>query len=347
MSKWMKALNKMEGAVDREYDPYKEGNYIQTLSPSMNWIFSKAPGFSFGEFMLLWGEPKAGKSIITNAYIGGLHAMDPNFMAIKFDTEMREAGKTEDFWGIDPERYLAYNVNEPEFIFDRLIKEIKPMVDDGMPLKLVIIDSLMGVAGVKASNADSVTNHQMGDKAMTIQKGLMAIMPFLRRNNIALICTEHVRGNFDAGMYGPKVKMGGGWHEKHTFEYYVKVSRNNRKAETHVSAAGEKFEADVKDFKGNKEVTAHKIFVQMSESSRGVAGRTGQITFDYKNGIVNTEEEIFELSKNLNLVGRPNNRTYELGDKKFSSKGEFIQAIRDNEEIKNQLISSIYGQISS
>lgn len=342
MSKWMKQLQKMEGAVDREYNPYLPGNYIQTKSPSLNWTFSKSPGLPFMEFLLLWGEPKSGKSIICNSFIAGLHAMDPEAIAIKFDTEMREVGHVEDFWGIDEERLVAYNANEPEFIFDRIKNEIHPMLQDGAPIRLIVIDSLRNIAGVKQSNADSVTNHQMGDKAMTIQKGLEAIMPVLRRNKVALICTEHVRGNLDAGMYGPKLKMGGGWHEKHTFEYYMKVSRNNRKAETHVSASGEKFESDNKDFKGNKEVTAHKIFVQMNESSRGVAGRTGQITFDYRKGIINTEEEVFELAKNLNLVERPNNRTYMLGDQKFNSKGEFIQAIAENEELKSLLISKAY-----
>jgi hypothetical protein len=344
MSNWMKQLNKLEGAVDREYDPYAPGNFIQTVSPSLNWTFSKSPGLPFGEFLLLWGPPKAGKSIITNAFIAGLHAMDPNAMAIKFDTEMREGGEVEGFWGIDPERYAAYNVNEPQLIFDRLINDIKPMVEQGMPLKLVIIDSLQGIQGVKAANADSVTNHQMGDHAMTIQKGLMAIMPFLRRNKIALISTAHIRGNLDAGMYGPKEKMAGGWHQKHTYEYYMKVTRNNNKAETTKSASGEVFEADVKDFKGNKERTAHKIYVQMSESSRGVAGRTGQITFNYTQGITNIEEEVFELAKNLDLVERPNNRTYIVGETKYGSKGDFVQAIAQDEGLKNTLISSIYAQ---
>lgn len=342
-NKWMKALNKMEGAVDREYDPYAPGNYIQVKSPSVNWIYSKAPGLPFGEFALLWGPPKSGKSILTNEYIAGLHAMDENAIAIKFDTEMREAGHVEDFWGIDEDRLTVYNVNEPQFIFDRLVKDIKPMVEDGMPLRMVIIDSLRNVGGVKQMNADSVTDHQMGDKAMTIQKGLEAIMPFLRRNRIALICTEHVRGNLDGGPYGPKEKMAGAWHEKHTFEYYVKVTRNNNKADTSQSASGEKFETDAKDFKGNKERTAHKIYVQMTENSRGVSGRTGQITFNYRDGIINTEEEVFELSKNLNLVERPNNRTYIVGDKKFDSKANFVKAIAEDEELKNDLISKIYA----
>lgn len=340
-NKWMKQLNKMDGAVDREYDPYLPENVIQTVSPSINWIFSKSAGLPFMEFMLLWGPPKAGKSVVSDAFVSALHAKDPNAMAMKFDTEFREMGHKENFWNIDESRYPVFNVNEPQLIFDRLVKDIFPMVEQGMPLKLVIIDSLQGIQGVKAANADSVTNHQMGDHAMTIQKGLMAIMPFLRRHKISLISTAHIRGNLDAGMYGPKEKMAGGWHQKHSYEYFVKVTRDNS-AEGKTDALGNKLESEVKDFKGKNERTGHKIYIEMTENSRGVAGRSGQITFDYEKGIVNIEEEIFELAKNLNLVQRPNNRTYSLNGVNFNSKEEFIVAIRDNEDVRNQLLKGIY-----
>lgn len=340
-NKWMKQLNKMDGAVDRDYDPYLPENVIQTVSPSINWIFSKSSGLPFMEFMLLWGPPKAGKSVVSDAFVSALHAKDKDAMAMKFDTELREMGHKEAFWNIDESRYPVFNVNEPQNIFDRLNKDIFPMVEQGMPLKLVIIDSLQGIQGVKAANADSVTDHQMGDHAMTIQKGLMSIMPFLRRHKIALISTAHIRGNLDAGMYGPKEKMAGGWHQKHSYEYFVKVTRDNS-AEGKTDALGNKLESDIKDFKGKNERTGHKIYVEMTESSRGVAGRSGQITFDYNHGIVNIEEEIFELAKNLNLVERPNNRTYVLNGVNFNSKEDFILAIKNDENVRNQLLKGIY-----
>ena len=341
MSDWMKQLSKMSGAVDEEYNPYAEGNFIRTASPSLNYIFSKSPGFPFGEFMLLWGPPKSGKSIISNAMVGGLHQQDPEAWAIRFDTEMRSVGKEEHYWGIDQSRFKAFNVNEPELIFDRIKNELLPMIQNGFPLKLIIIDSLQGVQGVKAGNAKSVTDHQMGDHAMTIQKGLQAIMPVLRRNGIALISTAHIRGNLDAGMYGPKEKMAGGYAQKHTYEYFVKVTRNNATADNNHLVT------DVKDFKGKSEQTGHKIYIQMSESSRGVAGRTGQITFDYVDGIINTEEEIAELAKNLNLVERPNNRTYIVGENKYSSKDEFYAAIKNDTELRQKLVSEIEDYVKS
>jgi hypothetical protein len=259
--------------------------------------------------------PKAGKSVVSDAFVSALHAKDPNAMAMKFDTELREMGHKEYFWNIDESRYPVFNVNEPALIFDRLTKDIFPMVEQGMPLKLVIIDSLQGIQGVKAANADSVTDHQMGDHAMTIQKGLMAIMPFLRRHKISLISTAHVRGNLDAGMYGPKEKMAGGWHQKHSYEYFVKVTRDNS-SDGKTDVLGNKLEHDVKDFKGKNERAAHKIYIEMSESSRGVAGRTGQFTFDYNRGIINTEEEIFDLLVYLQSGGNPKSDRYALNTPK-------------------------------
>jgi len=336
MSKWMKELNKMEGAVDKEYDPFAPGNVLRSTSPSLNWTFGKGSGLPFGYGALLYGPPKSGKSLVANLFIGSLHKNDPEAIAIKFNTEMRESGQMEDYWGVDQERYMAYDVNEPAYIFDRIKNEILPMVQDGMPLKLLIIDSLQGIQGVKEMNRESMTNHIMGDHAKTVQDGLKMILPVIRRHKIALICTAHIRGNFEAGMYGPKEKMAGGWAQKHYFEYFVEVKRDG-------SSASKIENDDIKDFRGKKEILGHKIYVKMAESSVGVAGRTGQFTLNYTEGLANTEEEIMELSKNLNLIERPNNRTYIVGDQKFNSKDEFVKAIKDQEGLRNQLLDAIYG----
>jgi hypothetical protein len=343
-NRWMKDLQSLDGAVSKEYNPFLRENVIRSNSPSLNWIFGKGAGIPMGYSAIFFGEPKAGKSLISNLFAGALHQQDPEAMVIKFNTEMREEGQMAPYWGIDQSRYIAYNVNQPELIFDRIKKEINDMCEDGMPLRMIIIDSLQGIQGVREGQAESVTQQQIGDSALTIQKGLKSILPMLRKHRIALIATSHVRANLDAGMYGPKLKMAGAWAQKHFFEYFVEVKRDNSK-EGKMDAIGKAFvNEDVKDFKGNQERTGHKIYVTMAESSTGVAGRSGEFTLNYTEGLVNIQEEVFNIAKNLGLVEQPNNRTYVVDGKTFTSKADFYNALETDPAMAAQIVEKAYAR---
>jgi hypothetical protein len=64
---------------------------------------------------------------------------------------MREKGQTtkaqRSIWNIDDDRYLAYDVNSPELIFDRIEKDIAAMCQEGAPIKLIVIDSINAILG--------------------------------------------------------------------------------------------------------------------------------------------------------------------------------------------------------
>ena len=343
MSDWMKQLNKMEGAVDLEYNPFALGNVVKSPSPYLNWVFGKGSGLPFGYSAIFYGPPKSGKSLAAYLMAAGLHAQDKEGIVIKFNTEMREGAQLGENWGLDPKRYQAYDVNDARMIFDRIKYDFEPLLQQGMPVKVIIIDSLKGIVGIKEGDRESIGDHLIGDHAITVQDGLKSILPIIRKYKIALICTEHIRANQDAGKYGKKEKMAGGWAEKHFFEYFLEVKRDGS-AESYKSATGEAFEKETVDARGNKERTGHKIYVRMDDSSVGVSNRSGIITFSYEKGLINTEDEIFELVKNMNLVERPNNRTYIVKDLKFSSKEDFVVAIRDNKDLRQSLLESIYSK---
>jgi RecA/RadA recombinase len=218
------------------------------------------------------------------------------------------------------------------------------MIEAGCPIKLIIIDSLSGIAGPKEVNAESTSDHIIGDNAMTLQRGLKAILPLVRTNNIGLILTAHVRANLDAGMYGPKIKMGGGWYMKHFAEMYIEVNRDNSK-DGKADLLGKTLTDDsVKDFKDNKEITGHKIYVKMTENSLGVAGRSGEFTIDYEKGLINTHEEVFQLGANTGVIDRPNNRSYIFNEIKYNSKEECLTAIRDNKELSDKIVSAVHAR---
>jgi hypothetical protein len=187
-----------------------------------------------------------------------MHQRDPEGIAIVFNTEMRGKFQSGMFSTIDKDRLIAYDSNRPEDIFDRFEKEHPcPMIQDGMPLRIVCIDSLTAIGETKALSADrSVNDHLVGDHALTINKGLDKIVPYCKRHNILLICSSQMRANVDASNpHAPKERMAESWKVKHTFEYFMSI-KHAGSADDKVDIEGNKFEDEsVKDARGNKDQT--------------------------------------------------------------------------------------------
>jgi RecA/RadA recombinase len=317
----------------------------------VNWSFANiGHGLPFGYGMLLWGPPKGGKSIITNSLIGGLHAQDPEAVAITFNTELRGALQTNveqlKKWGVDPDRFISYDVNQPEHIFDRIEKNIAAACQEGEKVRMVVIDSLTGIIGRRTLNADSIGTQQIGDQALTIKDGLMRILPVIRKYNIALVCTAHVRAEMDPKEIarGKTVKMAAAWAAKHTFEYFCYVEPNRSK-EGKTTLTGETFTNEsVKDFMDHDQKTGHKIRFTVTESSVGVAGRTAEFTLDYDKGIINQHEEIFTLATNYGIIERPNNVMYTYKDRTWRGLPATLAGLQSDENLQRELLKAVYDK---
>lgn len=347
---WLKELQKLEGSVDLERNPH---NYVvQSPSPSFNFIFGNGWGIPLGYSAILYGPPKAGKTVLVNAITGQLHKDDPEAIAIKFNTEWREAGQFSPIWGIDRDRYQAYEVNTPKDIFDRIEGPIADMCQQGAPIKLIVIDSMQGIQGRLGVNTSSVADIRPGDHALTIQEGLKRIAPVIHKYNIALIMTAHVRENITMGG-GPavrKTKMAGSWGLKHAAEYFVFVDKL-RSLDGYKSETGEVFEnKDLRDLKENAERTGHRIYFRMEENSVGPAGRNGIMTLDHKRGLINTHEEIAMLGIRRKVVVHPqsksggtDNSRYQYGEEVWHGKNNFINAVRDSKELQEKILMDLKG----
>lgn len=340
-NKWTKQLQSYEDAVDYNYDSFAEENCLFTPSPYFNWITSnKSNGFPKNSSILFFSEPKAGKSLSIYAMIKEMQARDPEGIAIYFNTEIRGQLQFSAIPGIDHDRMVIYDTNSAVEIFDRIENDIKAMVQDGMPLRMIAIDSLNGIMGTKRDAAESVSNHLMGDQALTLKNGLGKLIPFCKRNKILLIGTAQMAANLEAGSYGPKEKMSASWYTKHAFEYYISLKRAGA-AEDKQDIEGKTFEDDVKDARGYKLLNGHKVYAKMEQSSIGQAGRAGIFTLSYDDGIINQHEEIFFLAKNLGVLKTENNRTFHFGDEKFIGKKEAAFAIRDNPKLAKAILDAV------
>lgn len=341
-NKWFKQLSQYEDAVKYDYDSYAPENCLYTPSPYFNWIFAnKSHGIPKNASLLMFSEPKAGKSLAVYAMIMEMQKRDPEGIAVVFNTEIRGQLQHDVFPDIDRERMVIFDTNNPIEIFDRVENDIKVMVQDGMPLRMIAIDSLTNIQGIKREDAASVANHLIGDHAITVQTGLSKLVPFCKRNGILLVATEQVRANIDGGYGGPKEKAASTWATKHAFEYHISFKKANSKDDKQ-DIEGKTFEDEgIKDARDNKLVLGHKVYVKMESSSIGQSGRAGVFTLSYKKGIINQNEEIFWLGKNTGIISTPNNRTYNFGGQSFNGKKECAAAIRDNSEMASAILEEV------
>lgn len=344
-NKWMDKLSRLEGAVNEQYDVF--ANVIRTPSPSVNFIFGKSHGLPLGFTMCLFGPPKGGKTVLCNSIIGQLHRDDPDAIAVKYDTEMRERGQLTPqqaaLWGIDMDRYKPYLTNNPITIFDGIEHDLAAMCQEGMPLKLVIIDSITQIQGRRAQNADTIETQQIGDLALTLQDGFKRILPIQRKYNFSMIINAHVRAEMDPQEQrrGVKVKMAASWGVKHYAEYFVYVAPNLSKEGRQDISGNDFVDKSVKDLQDKNEQTAHKIRVKVVDSSMGPVGRTGEFTLHRTRGIVNTHEEIFLLGKNRNIFERPNARTYSFGGQTWNGAPATLEAIKNDPELARAILDEL------
>ena len=238
-------------------------------------------------------------------------------------------------FGIDLDRIVSYSTNQPQEIFDFIKNDVQALVQDGAPIKMIIVDSLEGIEYPKEGNAEATTNHLIGDASAYLKRGMKAVLPVIRRNKIAAIFCQHVRMNMDPNMakYKPYT-LPGGMALKHNIEYWMfcqKIDSKDSKV----------FDSEKKDGSGNPIQTGHAIRVRMEENSKGPKNRSVEVHLDYQKGLVNQSIEIAELAKNMGIVERPNNTSYVLGDKKWVGFANFANAIAQDEDLAAELIKKI------
>lgn len=305
-------------------------------SPGINYLFGKDQGMRPGYTAMIYGPAKSGKSLFSLAFAGQLHQDDPEAVVLHFDTEMRSNySQWLEPFKIDKERFFSFSTNNPVEIFDYIVTEVNALIQEGEKIKMIIIDSLAAISYPKEANAESTTNHVIGDGAAYLARAMKAILPVIRKHGIYTILCQHVRANMDPNMakYKPFIIPGGN-ALKHYVEYWMFCQKIDAK-DTKV------FDSDKKDGQGNAVQTGHSIRVRMEESSCGPQNRAIEVALSYANGIVNQEAEIAELAINMGIVERPDNRNYIFGDFKWFGRPAFEQAIREDSSLAQSILQKI------
>lgn len=348
-NKWTKEMRAYDDVVDYNYDSFAPQNCLYTPSPYFNWIFAnKSNGIPKNASLLLLSEQKAGKSLVSYATILEMQRRDiaagvkedDRGHAIYYNTELRGQLQHDVFPEIDKNLMHIYDTKDPVEIFDRIETDFKAKVQDGMPVRIIVIDSLTNIQGVKRKDAESVSDHLRGDHALTVQTGLDKLVPFCKRNKILLIGTSQMRANQKAQPGQPDSQMAEGWIVKHTFEYFVSLKRAGA-AEDKKDLEGKTFEDEtIKDARDQHLLTGHKIYAKCEANSIGPQGRAGVFTMDYKKGIINQHEEIFFLGKDTNVI-KVTGQTYSFGGESARGQAAFALLIKNDPELGKAILEEV------
>ena len=347
MNKYAAKLKKLENAVTERFDIWAPENLLRSSSPGFNWLFGKTHGLPFGYSMCAWGAQKAGKSVLFYDLVGQMHKERPDSIAIKFDTEFRDDGQLDEAhaaaYGIDLDRYIVFQTNQPEKVFDLINTEVKSIIQDGGNVKLIGIDSISMLMGRRTAEQKSVKNFQIGDHAITMQIGLQSLREMLFKKRIFLYLTAHAKAEMDQVeiMRGNKQRPAAASAVHHLCEFMLNVERNRTKTGNQDELENKLTDDTKLDMTDDAERTGHKIRFFLQGNTLGPANRQSESTFDYVRGFINQHEEIFKLGKNWGVIERVNAMTYKIGKEEFKGKPAILAALASRKDLQQVVLSGL------
>lgn len=296
-NKWMSKLTSDFGKVASTLikDAPKP---IPTRSPSLNWALVKG-GFVPSKVSVLYGPESCGKSMLAMMAIIEMQQRDPEALAVWFDAEFSFSA---DFFvklGGDPDRLVVRKTNDPLKIFDYMGGEMLELIQDGAPIKAIVIDSIRSIRYPKDNKKQSTDMIMGGTGANYLPSAFKMIIPVIAEHNIMALFIQQVSIQIDPmkALRNPYV-LPDGQALKHIADVMLEIVKLDTKAG--VVEAGE-------TIAGGAQQVGHKVRVKVKKNRMGAPARVAQFTFGYGTGIINTGDEIFDLAKSLGVVYHPIN----------------------------------------
>lgn len=304
---------------------------LATRSPSLNWATSIG-GFQPGKVSVLYGPESSGKSLLAMMAVADFQRRDPDAIFIWFDSEYSFNLALFIKIGGDPERLVVRKSNDPLKIFDYMGGEMLEMLQEGAPIKGIIIDSIKAIRYPKETNMKQTTDQKMGGTgASYLPSALKLIVPVIADYNLLTFFIQQVTMEIDAmkALRNPYV-ITEGKALKHAADLMLEIVKLDTKKG--VVELGE-------TISGSAHQTGHIVRVKVKKNRLGVPARVAQFTYHYDNGIIKTGEEVFELGKSLGLIFHPKNQETGKANPQMWQFADH-EPIRGEENIKNWVVNS-------
>lgn len=311
-NKWMKKLENDYAKVASSL-PAPSDNVIQLGSPSFNWAVGNG-GITEGKAVCFFGPESGGKSLLAQLCLIELQKKHPESIQILIDAEFSFNKEWFQKLGGDLDRLLVKQTNDPLEIFDWMEKDVLEMLQDGAPINGLMIDSVKSIRYPGDHKNKSTDITMGGSGAKYLGPAFKGLLPIIRRFNITTILIQQVYEEMDQykKMNNPWI-VPDGRSLKHFCDYMLQVERVDKKdgrIEEGKTIAGGAFQV------------GHKVRVKGKKNRVGAPYRVAEFSLRYDTGIVNKEEEIYELAKSLGVIyhpispntGKPNNMMWQFAD---------------------------------
>lgn len=298
MSKWMSKLTSDFGQVAAQLNT-KLPPPVPTRSPSLNWA-TEIGGFQPGKVSVLYGPESCGKSLMAMMAIADYQKSDPDAIFIWFDAEFSFNLPLFNKIGGDATRLIVRKSNDPLKIFDYIGGEMLEALQEGAPIKGIVIDSIKSIRYPKETNMKQTTDQKMGGTgASYLPSALKLILPVIAEHNLLTFFIQQVTMEIDPmkALRNPFV-ITEGRALKHAADLMLEIVKLDTK--NGVLESGE-------TITGAAQQTGHKVRVKVKKNRLGKPARMAQFSYHYDKGIIDTGIEVFELAKSLGVIYHPIN----------------------------------------
>ena len=337
-NKWLSRLTKDFGCLASDVKK-KELPSIPSWSPSLNWATGTNNGWKPGKVNTLYGAESSGKSMLAMMGIIELQRRDPEAIAIWFDSEF---SFSPDFFvklGGDPDRLIVRKSNDPLKIFDYIGGEMLQMMQDGAPIRAIVIDSIKSIRYPKDIKKQTTDMIMGGTGANFLPSALKLIIPIIYEYQLLTFLIQQVSMQIDPmkALRNPYV-VPDGIALKHASDLMLEISKLDTKAG--VIETGE-------TITGASAQVGHKVRIKVKKNRMGKPARMAQFTFHYDRGIINTGEEVFELAKSIGVIfhpinpetGKENNQMWQFGDMSIRGEANMKKQVEDSIDLQNKIMA--------
>jgi RecA/RadA recombinase len=329
--KWMSKIINDFGVIAEELNT-KALPPVPSRSPSLNWA-TEIGGFQPGKISVLYGPEQSGKSLLAMMAIADYQKNDPDAIFIWFDAEYSFNLTLFKKIGGNPKKLVVRKSNDPLKIFDYIGGEMLEMLQEGAPIRGIVIDSIKSIRYPKETNMKQTTDLKMGGTgASYLPSALKLILPVIADYNLLTFFIQQVTMELDPmkALRNPFI-ITEGKALKHAADLMLEIVKLDTK--NGVLESGE-------TITGSAQQVGHKVRVKVKKNRLGVPARVAQFTYHYDNGIVDTANEIFDLAKSLGVVFHPKN--FETG-KENTQMWQFgnHEAIRGEENMRKFATSDV------